>query len=249
MQELLDYDKYFMTFGEEIKCFGMSVAMAALAAWLLYKHWAGLILCVIIFPVYRRRYVRNQVANRKSELLMQFKDGIQSISVALLSGYSIENAWIEAEKELCGLYGENAYMTKEMHYMNSGIRMNQPVEELLSVFAERSGCEDIAGFAEIFRFAKRSGGNFAKILQNTARRISEKREVEQEIETLLSGKKMEQRIMNVVPVGLLAYLNLTSKEFLAPLYGNLFGVCIMTGAFFAYLGAFLLACKMVEIDV
>jgi len=249
MQELLDYDKYHMTIGEEIKCLGMSVALSALAAWILYKHFAGLILCTIIFPIYCRKYISNQVAERKRELLMQFKDGIQSISVALLSGYSIENAWMEAEKELCELYGENAYMTREMHYMNRGIRMNQPVEELLSGFAERSGCEDIVGFAEIFRFAKRSGGNFAKILQNTVRKIAEKREVEREIETVLSGKKMEQRIMNVVPIGLLAYLNLTSDEFLAPLYGNIFGVCVMTGAFVAYIGAFFLACKMVEIDI
>lgn len=249
MQGLLDYEEYHMTIGEELKCLGMAVALAALTAWILYKHPAGLVLCVVIFPIYRRNYISRRIMERKHELVLQFKDGIQSISVALLSGYSIENAWIEAEKELCELYGEKAYMTREMHYMNRGIRMNQPVEELLSQFAGRSGCEDIVGFAEIFRFAKRSGGDFAKILRNTAHRIAEKQEVEREIETVLSGKKMEQKIMNVVPVGLLAYLNLTSKEFLEPLYGNLFGACVMTGAFVAYVGAFLLARKMVEIKI
>lgn len=140
-------------------------------------------------------------------------------------------------------------MVEEMHYMNSGIRMNQPIEQLLNQFAMRSGCEDIIGFAEIFHFAKRSGGNFARIIQNTVQRIAEKQEVEREIETILSGKKMEQKIMNVVPICLLAYLNLTSKEFLAPLYGNLFGACVMTLAFVAYVGAFLLAKKMVEIKI
>lgn len=249
MQELPDYEEYHMTICEELKCLGMAVMLSALAAWILYKHPVGLVLCVAIFPTYRRNYIGNRIAERKRELLLQFKDGIQSIAVALLSGYSIENAWIEAEKELCELYGEKAYMTKELHYMNKGIRMNQPVEELLSRFAERSGCEDIVGFAEIFRFAKRSGGNFGKILRNTAHRIAEKQEVEREIETVLSGKKMEQKIMNVVPVGLLVYLNLTSQEFLEPLYGNLFGVCVMTGAFAAYVGAVLLASKIVKIKI
>ena len=60
---------------------------------------------------------------------------------------------------------------------------------------------------------------------------------------------MEQKIMNVVPVGLLVYLNLTSQEFLEPLYGNLFGVCVMTGAFAAYVGAVLLASKIVKIKI
>lgn len=249
MPELKDYESYPMQGIEEIKCLGVSVLLAAVAAWILYKHPLGLLLSIAIFPIYRRNYVSKKILEQKRELLLQFKEGMQSVSVALLSGYSIENAWAEAEKELCELYGEEAYMVEEMHYMNSGIRMNQPVEQLLYQFASRTGCEDIIGFAEIFRFAKRSGGNFAKIIRNTVQRIVEKQEVEREIETILSGKKMEQKIMNFVPVGLLAYLNLTSEEFLAPLYGNLFGVCVMTIAFVAYIGAFLLAQKMVVIKI
>ena len=249
MQDLVNYESYRMTAREEIKCLGISVLLATVAAWILYKHPLGLLLGVAIFPVYRRNYVRKRISEQKQELLLQFKDGMQSVSVALLSGYSIENAWIEAEKELRDLYGAEAYMVEELRYMNSGIRMNQPVEQLLEQFAMRTGCEDIIGFAEIFRFAKRSGGNFARIIRNTVQRIAEKQEVEREIETILSGKKMEQKIMNVVPVCLLAYLNLTSEEFLEPLYGNLFGACIMTVAFVAYVGAFLLAQKMVEIKI
>lgn len=249
MQELWDYEKYELTIRDRLKCVGVSLFLSVVAAWLLYRHPIGLMLCVVIFPLYRKGYTKTKIEERRRELLLQFKDGVQSISAALLSGFSIENAWLEAEKELCGLYGVNAYMTVEMHYMNSGIRMNQPVEQLLYEFAMRSGCEDIVGFAEIFRFAKRSGGNFAKIIQNTARRIAEKQEVEREIATVLSGKKMEQKIMNAMPIALLAYLNLTSKEFLAPLYGNLFGAGVMTVAFVAYIGAFLLAWNMMEIEI
>ena len=66
---------------------------------------------------------------------------------------------------------------------------------------------------------------------------------------IIAGKKMEQKVMNIVPVCLLAYLNLTSEEFLSPLYGNLFGVCVMTVAFGIYLMALLMAQKMVDIKV
>ena len=249
MQELVDYEQYRMTVREELKCLAVAVLLAVVAAWILYKNVCGLLLGIVIFPVYRKRYVSERIMEQKQELLSQFKDAMQSISVALLAGCSIENAWREAEREMQELYGEEAYMTEELRYMNSAIRMNQPVEQLLYQFASRTGCEDIISFAEIFRFAKRSGGNFPRIIQNTVYRIAEKQEVEREIETVLSGKKMEQKIMNVVPVCLLAYLNLTSEEFLAPLYGNLLGVCVMTAAFLAYVGAFLLAEKMVAIKI
>ncbi len=249
MQELHDYRKCMLSIRESLKCAGIAVFLGALAAWLLYKHWVGMLLSIPLLLICRRSYVRKKIEKRKAELLIQFKDAIQSISVALLSGFSIENAWYEAEREVSELYGSNADMAVELHYMNSGIRMNRPVEQALYEFATRSGCEDIIGFAEIFRFAKRSGGNFPKIIQNTARRIAEKQEVEREIVTVLSGKKMEQKVMNAVPVGLLAYLNVTSAEFLAPLYGNVLGIGVMTVAFVAYVGALLLAQKMVEITI
>lgn len=249
MQELVDYREYRLSRMEELKCLGVAVLLAAVAAWILYKSLWGLMLCVVIFPVYRRNYRNRKTEERKRELLSQFKDGMQSVSVALLSGYSIENSWQEAERELLELYGAKAYMTTELHRMNGAIRMNQSVEQLLYQFALRTGCEDIVGFAEVFRFAKRSGGNMGRIIQNTIHRVADKQEVEREIATVLSGKKMEQKIMNIVPVCLLAYLNLTSEEFLAPLYGNLFGVCVMTVAFLAYIGALLLAQKMVTIRI
>lgn len=249
MQEYVNYGDYHFSCKDIIMCLGISLLLSTIAAWILYKSIWGLFLGMIIFPLCCSNYKNMQIKKRKKELLYQFKDGMQSVSVALIAGFSIENAWKEALKEMEGLYGKGAYMVEEMRQMNAGIGMNQPVEQLLYQFAVRSECEDIMEFAEVFRFAKRSGGNFGKIIQNTIGHISEKMEVEREIETVISGKKMEQKIMNVVPVLLLAYLNLTSEEFLAPLYGNLFGVCMMSGAFLAYIGAIMLANKMINIKV
>ncbi len=40
------------------------------------------------------------------QLAKEFVDTLRSISAALLAGFSIENAWKEAEKEILALYGE-----------------------------------------------------------------------------------------------------------------------------------------------
>ena len=249
MQECVNYGDYHLSCKDIVMCLGTSLLLSGIAARILYKSIWGVFVGIIIFPLCCNKYKNIQIKKRKKALLYQFKDGMQSVSVALIAGFSIENAWREAFKEMEGLYGKGAYIVEEMRQMNTGIRMNQPIEQLLYQFAVRSECEDIMEFAEVFRFAKRSGGNFGKIIQNTIEHITEKMEVEREIETVISGKKMEQKIMNVVPVLLLAYLNLTSEEFLAPLYGNLFGICIMSGAFLAYIGALMLANKMTNIKV
>lgn len=127
--------------------------------------------------------------------------------------------------------------------------MNQPLEQELQDFADRSGCEDIESFAEVFSFAKRSGGDFVGIIQTAVLRISGKIEIEREIATAVAGKKLEGRIMNGMPLFILAYLNLTSGDFLELLYGNVLGVVVMTAALAAYAGAIRLSEKILDIRI
>lgn len=243
----MDYGSYHFKRKEELWCVLVSIVLSILAAWILYKNIFGVIVILIVYPFYKNIYREKCIKRQQDELAGQFKDMILSVSAALLSGYAIENAWREAEKEISELYGGQSYMAVELKDMNAGIRMNQPVEQLFYEFALRSRNEDIMNFSEVLRFAKRSGGNFGKILHRAAMRISEKQEIEQEIQTVIAGKRMEQTLMNVIPIGMLGYLNVTSNEFMEPLYGNLFGIVVMTGAFFAYLGALFLAKKILQI--
>ena len=245
----MDYGSYPINKKERFKCLLTAIGLAALAAWLLYKNVIGMLLVLFLYPFCEKSYKKQCIEKQQKELLQQFKDMMLSVAAALLSGYAVENAWKEAEKEICKLYGEKSYMALELKEMNAGIQMNQPIEQLFYEFSLRSRQEDIINFAEIFRFAKRSGGNLGKIIYRAAMRISEKQEIEQEIQTVIAGKKMEQKVMNMIPIGILAYLNVTSGDFLKPLYGNLFGILVMTSAFFAYLGAFLLSKKILQIKL
>ena len=245
----MDYGKYRLQRREELFCALAAILLSAVVAWLMYKSIWGMAVILAIYQFCRKSYQEKCIEKQQRALLVQFKDMILSVSAALLSGYAIENAWKEAEKEICELYGEESYMAVELKEMNAGIRLNQPIEQLFYEFALRSRSEDIINFSEVFRFAKRSGGNFGKIMHRAAMRISEKQEIEQEIQTVIAGKRMEQAVMNVIPVGMLAYLNVTSGDFMEPLYGNLFGVAVMSISFMAYLGALLLSKRIMRIKI
>lgn len=209
--------------------------------------WNGIIRLFFFF--FCRRYAKKRKEKRQEQLLLQFRDGMQAVASALLAGYSMENAWREAERELRKLHGENTDMVCEFAKMNVAVRMNQPLEQELQDFADRSGCEDIESFAEVFSFAKRSGGDFVGIIQTAVLRISGKIEIEREIATAVAGKKLEGRIMNGMPLFILAYLNLTSGDFLELLYGNVLGVVVMTTALAAYAGAIRLSEKILDIRI
>lgn len=245
----MEYNRYKMKKGEILLGVLTGFTAAALAAVLLYRSVYGMFTAVIFVPILLGREKKRKKREQEERLLTEFKDAMQSVVAALQAGYSLENAWKESEKEMTELYGTNACMVQELHQMNLAVAMNQPLEKLFYEFADRSGKEDIQGFAEVFLFAKRSGGNLSKIIQETTDRICDKIEVEREIQTIIAAKKMEQGIMNVIPVLMLGYLNLTAKDFLEPLYGNLFGVCVMTIALVCYLGAIFLASRITDIKV
>lgn len=104
-------------------------------------------------------------------------------------------------------------------------------------------------FAEVFAYAKRSGGDLIAIIRNTASIISDKNEVVKEINTIISGKKMEQTVMNIMPFGMIIYLRIASPEFIEPLYGNLFGAAVMSVCLVVYAAAFMLGRKITDIKV
>lgn len=245
----MDYRSYVISHRDNLMCLLAGGAMAAVIAWLFYRSAWGMLLLPVTFLCCRRSFRKEQIRKRKEQLLYEFKDAMQAVSGALLAGYSMENAWREAEKEAGKMHGEESFMCRELHQMNQAVAMNEPLERVLAEFAVRSGCEEIESFSEIFSFAKRSGGDFAGIIRTTVQKLAGRIEVEREIATVLAGKRLEGRIMNGMPVVILAYLTLTSGDFLEVLYGNLFGVFIMSGALALYVWALRLSAHILDIQV
>jgi tight adherence protein B len=199
--------------------------------------------------VFRRKKREQRMEERKWKINQEFKDGIISLSAALSSGYSAENAFEEAWKDLKLLYKEDALIMREFSYIINQIRMNITVEKALNEFAERTGVEDILNFAEIFSTAKRSGGDLIKVIRSTANAISDKVEVKREIITMVTAKKYEADIMKIIPLGIIFYLQFFSPGFLDPLYHNILGRMVMSILLVAYLCAYYLADKIVAIEV
>ena len=245
----MDYSKYILSLREKAKLFTVSIGICALVSWLFFDHWFGLLVFPIVFGVVCIRETGRKKKERMMELEDQFQNAIQSVSGGLLAGYSMENAWKEAYKEMILLYGENSYICRELKEINHQAALNVPIEVMVEDLGKRSGVEDIENFAQIFRFAKRGGGNFVKIIHTTVVHMQEKTEVRQDIEVLVASKKLEQNIMNLMPLGILAYLKISSGDLLSAIYGNAFGVCFMSICLGIYVGALILAEKILKIEV
>ena len=244
-----NYKKYRLNWKERLLCMAVTAGLAGTIAWLFYRNRYVIAAAVFLyFPV--KKAVGNYLFRRqRNELLIQFKEMLQMASTALRAGYAMENAFVCAREEFVRLYGENALLAREFAYINHQAELSVTLESLLADFAERSGIEEISSFSQVFGFAKRSGGDYMRIFQNTVDKIGQKIEVKREIQVVVAAKRMEMNIMNLVPVGILFYVGIASPEFLKPLYGNWFGAGIMTVCLAVYGCAMKIAEKIVDIQV
>lgn len=207
---------------------------------------------VLLLPVgYMVMYKSILEAKKREErnISNQFKDGLVAVSNSLSAGYSIENSFKEAVHDLELLYGVNCVMVKEFNTITNKLGMNKTMEDALDELAQKLKDEDARVFAQVFKYAKRSGGDLVRIIRESAKNIEEKQRVKEEIAVMVAAKKFEQKVMNVIPFAIIAYLNLTMPGLLEPLYHNLVGVLIMSAALFVYGVAVIISKKITDIEV
>ena len=71
--------------------------------------------------------------------------------------------------------------------------------------------------------------------------MEEKYDTSKQIEVLLAQKRLEQKIMNLMPLGIILFLSLTTGDYLDVLYHNVLGVGCMSLCLAVYAIAFHLA--------
>ncbi len=233
---------------DRLKEAGMDLLFLAILYLFFKSAFILLILPICIF-FYHKINRKKLMKRYKEKIASEFKDFLISLTASLRAGYSIENAINEAHKEMVVMFGGEAPITLETEKMINQISLGIPVENALEEFSERSQVEDIATFTSVLKIAKRTGGDMVEIIKKTTSDITAKIDTKNEIEVLISQKRLEQNIMSIMPLAIILYVDLTSKGLLDPLYGNLKGVLIMTGCLILYAIAYLIAQKIMNIEV
>lgn len=226
-----------------------SLLLSSTIAFLFYRSiWGILCMPAVFFLLYKREKETGK-ERRNQELLEEFINGIRVLNTSLQAGISMENAWKEVQKELLIMYGENALFFKEVKEINHSVALNVPIEKLVLQFAYRSGLEDIIIFAELFEYGKRSGGNWCRVIGDVVQHIQDKYDARKEIEVMIASKKLEQQVMNVTPLGILLFLQVSSWDYMSVLYHNPTGVMCMSVCLVGYGLALLLSERILRIQV
>ena len=145
-----------ITFKERTKAGMKTAGMIGITAWLYYRRvWAAIFLILPGIWLYRE-FLEEESKKKEQEFQKQFREMIQTLSSALNTGYSVENAFYETQKELKIQYPEEARISRELLLITRKLRMHIPVEQVLEEFAERVPSEDVKSFVTVFVTAKKS---------------------------------------------------------------------------------------------
>lgn len=245
----MDYRAYKLDKTELIKYGACGLGLAAVIAYVFYKSLIVFLILsplTILYPKYKKKDLK---LKRDRRLATQFREGIQTLSSSLSAGFSFENAMRESEGEVKVLFGEESMIAREFAYINHRVSMNIPIETAWEEFAQRTDSEDIRNFARIVKAAKRSGGELNSIIAHSADTIGDKIRIDEEIKTMTAARRLEQTIMDVIPVGIILYIDLTSPGFFDTLYTTPAGRMIMTGCLGIYAAAILISKKVLNIEV
>ncbi len=212
----------------------------------------SLIPCIMLMPAELfliKETERKKGKECRKKLQAEFKDMIESLAANMSAGYSLEKAFAPVYEEIHNLYRGKSDIEKELDFIRKGIALNTDIEILLKDFGMRSGVADIKEFAEVVSVAKKSGGNLVKIIRRTADNIKKRQEVENEINTVLAAKKMEQRIMSCMPCAIVLYMRIANRGYMNSVYGNAAGIIVMTICFIVMAAAIIWGRRIVDIEV
>ncbi len=223
-----DYRVYKLKRGECILCCIIFLILVCSISILFFNSWLFFPVLLPLVWFLFKDYIRTQANKRERKLVTEFKEMIMALAANMEAGYSLERACYMAADEMKSLYQGSSYIEQELAYILHGLEMNENIEALLADFGERSGNGDIMEFAQVVAVAKRSGGNLIRIVKKSAYTIGQKIEVENEIDTTVTAKRLEQRIMSLMPFGIILYLRIANQGYMDILYETVTGRIVMT---------------------
>ena len=249
VNEKTEYSRYRFSLKEWISTLAAGAGAGAAVVWICYSSWYALPVMIPVMLVVIRMRRQSLCKERIRTLEVHFREFLSSLYSNLAAGYSLENSVRTTEADLEKLFGAADPLVQELKQICREISIQIPVERLFYDFGIRSCSEDIRSFGEVLMIVKRTGGSMDQVLKTCRRTIGDRIDTRQEIETVIAAKRYEQRLMSLMPAGIILYLRLSFGSFMDCLYGNITGVLIMTAALAVYLAAFYLGTKMVKIEV
>lgn len=183
------------------------------------------------------------VKKRRYKLRVQFFDLLEALSVAMRAGNPPLKALQSAREDLLLIYPESSDIITELEIIIGKFNNAVTLSEAFTDFAERCGLEDVFSFASIYATIEGKSSRTDEIVRETKQIISDKMEIEMEIDTLMTAAKSEVNIMLLMPLIVLGVIGYAGAGFMDAIYTTGVGRLVSTGGLIVFIISFVMARK------
>lgn len=211
-----------------------------------YKNFFGIVPGVLTGIYYAKVYKEKVREKEKEQRRKELKDMLTAMETAVRAGESLNSAVFSAANEMKGIYGKDKSYMALLDRMKRRIEIGETASEVMKDYTQWSDLSEVRSLSVIFKIAESTGGSTIRIMENSIDKISQKMEIEDEIEVLIREKKLELRLMILMPSLMILYLRLTNSEYIGVLYNSFFGGALMTAALLANISADILGNRIIN---
>jgi tight adherence protein B len=208
-----------------------------------------MVIFALVFQLIHKIYIKEKKLKFKEQSLDEFLEINRILIAELYSGKSLESAYKEILHNL-SKDNINQYPIMYQNLTNwcEQFEVGRSIEEVLKTFAHQNEDEVMEQFVDMICVTKEHGGNLLEVIELTNRVLREKRQIKIDIGVMISEKKLEQKVLSLMPFGMLILMQLTAYEFISPLYESLSGRMMMTLALFVFISCYMWSNHMTRFD-
>lgn len=261
---MLNYNCYFPSVSEKILYFMVSFFGGGAVSLIFFSGWfksegqpttatyiSDLVIFVIsgimVSKLMYSSFIARHKAKRDKILRNQFRDLLDSLSASFSSGVNSNDAFNTVYGDMVQQHGVNSFIAIESKEILNGVSQNVSVTDMLKNFAMRSGNEDIENFVNVYDIALQKGSDLKTVIRRTHSIISDRIEVNDEIQTKLASNKLQHTVMSFMPIGIVAILRLTN-EAMANSFATPLGIAVNIIAVLIFIGSYILGQKICDIQ-
>ena len=235
---------------EDIYFIGAIIVTFLLLSLLFYNSILPVLILLPFIPYIKKKNQWRKRDKEIKELTVAFRDFLYSLSISFASQRLMAEGIYESYDYLKTIYDPSSLIIKEVKEMIIKLKEAKETEEnILIEFSKKYSIEDIKIFTETYISAKKTGGDMEKVVMSSIRILLEKMDVLQEIKVMAAQKKLEGKVMIIMPLGLLFFLKLTSTDFIAVMYDTITGRLIMTISLLLLILSYFLTNKITDIKL
>lgn len=188
-------------------------------------------------------WFKQQRAKRQQAFNEQLDPGLQLMANSVLATQNLVDGFESLAK-----YGQPP-LSQEAELFVKELRIGNSIDEAMANMAQRCHNRNVDSVITALAIGRRTGGNLPKVLESTAKVLRETMRIEGLIASKTAEGKASGVIMAALPIFFAVVMSIVDPEWMAPLYNDVIGNCILAGVLAMTVTGGMLIRKVSTIDV